>query len=477
MAALLAMPLSATATTLPPGFVETIVASGLQHPTAMALAPDGRIFVCQQEGQLRVVSNGSLLVTPFVTVPTTADGERGLLGVAFDPAFAVNQYVYVYYTATTPTVHNRVSRFTASGDVALAGSEFVVVDLDPLSTATNHNGGAIHFASDGKLYIAVGDNADGTNSQTLANRFGKMLRINSDGTIPSDNPFYSTASGANGAIWALGLRNPFTFGVQRGTTTLLIDDVGESSWEEIDRGMAGANYGWPITEGPTTDPRFTSPLYAYDHSNGCAITGGAFYDPVTVRFPSEYVGTYFFADLCGGWIERLAIDTGIVTTFATGITSPVDLTVSADGSLYYLARGSGVTTGVVGRIDAFRAPSVTVTANGSAGPIALAPWNTLAIALAFDAGSASTLSPAEMYFGVITGTGVLWLDPATHRFSPTPQPVVSGSLPSFAPVTLFQFVAGLALEPGTYVWFAVVDPDTNGVPNGPMFDAVLTIVL
>src|SRR5207344_313557 len=112
----------------PSGFVDEAVAIGLSSPTAMAFAPDGRIFVCQQGGQLRVIKNGALLTTPFLTVPTTADGERGLLGVAFDPGFSNNQFVYVYYTVTTAPVHNRISRFTASGNVAVAGSEAVILE-------------------------------------------------------------------------------------------------------------------------------------------------------------------------------------------------------------------------------------------------------------------------------------------------------------------------------------------------------------
>ena len=140
------------------------------------------------------MKNGALLPTPFLTIPSTPSaqsGERGLLGVAFDPAFASNRFVYVYYTATTPAIHNRISRFTANGDVAVAGSETVILELDNLSSATNHNGGALAFGPDGKLYAAVGENANGANAQTLANLLGKMLRINTDGTIPTDNPFYT----------------------------------------------------------------------------------------------------------------------------------------------------------------------------------------------------------------------------------------------------------------------------------------------
>src|SRR6185436_16408132 len=202
------------AAVIPSGFTETQVAGGLLNPTAMTFAPDGRLFVCQQGGALRVIKNGVLLSTPFVTVTVNSSGERGLLGVAFDPNFSSNNFVYIYYTATTPAIHNRVSRFTANGDVATPGSEVVILELNNLSGATNHNGGAIHFGEDGKLFIAVGENANGANSQTLANLLGKILRINPDGTIPNDNPFFNTATGNNRAIWAMGLRNPFTFGFQ-----------------------------------------------------------------------------------------------------------------------------------------------------------------------------------------------------------------------------------------------------------------------
>ena len=337
---------SAPAATLPAGFVETQIATGLASPTAMELAPDGRIFVAEQGGRLRVIKNGVLLATPFVTLTVSSSGERGLLGVTFDPDFATNNFVYVYYTATTPTVHNRISRFTANGDVAVAGSEVVLLDLDSLSSATNHNGGAIHFGEDGKLYAAVGDNANGGNAQTLANLLGKMLRLNADGSIPTDNPFYGQAAGVNRAIWALGLRNPYTFSIEPVTGRMFINDVGQNTWEEINEGVAGSNYGWPDTEGPTNNVLFRAPVYAYQHGagtpTGCAITGGAFYSPRdALQFPSSYDGDYFFADYCGGWIYSLETSNYTVTQFATGIASPVDLKVSDDGALYYLARGGG----------------------------------------------------------------------------------------------------------------------------------------
>jgi glucose/arabinose dehydrogenase len=334
------------AANLPAGFTEFSVANGLTSPTAMEFAPDGRLFVCEQGGTLRVVKNFALLPTPFLTVTTAASNERGLLGLAFDPGFATNNFLYVYYTAFSPTTHNRVSRFTANGDVAVPGSELPILDLETLS-AGNHNGGAIHFGRDGKLYVATGENAVPSYSQSLANRLGKLLRINTDGSIPTDNPFYQTATGANRAIWALGLRNPFTFAVQPGTGRIYINDVGGGSWEEVNEGVAGANYGWPNCEGNCNppNPAFRNPVFAYPHNGGnitgCSITGGTFYDPVAHQFPAAFRSTYFFTDACGGWIRRLNPTNGVVSDFASGVAGPVDLKVSAEGRLYYLARNSG----------------------------------------------------------------------------------------------------------------------------------------
>ncbi|MDQ1590438.1 MAG: hypothetical protein QOG71_1065 [Pyrinomonadaceae bacterium] len=332
------------AATVPAGFTDTLVAGNLSNATAMAIAPDGRVFVCLQDGALRVVKNNALLPTPFLTVAVNASGERGLLGVAFDPNFNTNNFVYVYYTTAAAPIHNRVSRFTANGDVAVAGSETVLLDLDNLSGATNHNGGAMHFGPDGKLYVAVGENATPSNSQTLANLLGKMLRLNSDGTIPSDNPFFNTATGKNRAIWALGLRNPYTFNFQPGTGRMFINDVGQNAVEEINDGISGSNYGWPTCEGSCANPGFRNPLFQYGHgftaTTGCAITGGVFYNPTTQQFPTAYAGKYFFADFCSNWIRLFDPSNGTATDFASGASSPVDLQVASDGSLYYLQRGA-----------------------------------------------------------------------------------------------------------------------------------------
>jgi glucose/arabinose dehydrogenase len=321
----------------------------------MAVAPDGRLFVTQKAnsnvGRLRVIKNGQLLSKPFLKVNTDTSYFRGLLGVTLDPNFSTNRYVYIFYTATSPTVHNRVSRFTANGDVAVAGSQKVILELPPLSTASGHYGGSLRFGADGKLYVGVGDDTTPANAQSLNNLNGKILRINRDGTIPSDNPFFNSTSGTNRAIWALGLRQPYSLAALSGTTSkMFVNEVGEDTSEEIDEVAAGANYGWPTHEGATSSPdpslqNYQNPVLSYNHSGdasstGCSITGGAFYDPATPRFPSQYQNDYFYTDYCGGWIRSFDPTTGAFAGFASGIVNPVDLEVGGNGSLYYVARGS-----------------------------------------------------------------------------------------------------------------------------------------
>lgn len=350
-----------SARALPAGFVDQLVADGLVGPTAMAFAPDGRLFVTEQGGALRVVKGGGLQRAPFVQLTVDSTGERGLLGVAIDPDFAANRFVYLYHTVPESPSRNRISRFTASGDVAQSGSRVTILDLDALSSATIHNGGAIHFGPDGKLYVGVGDNGQGSNAQSLSTRFGKVLRINRNGTTPADNPltFRGVAgrtAGANRAIWAVGLRNPFTFAIQRFGGVMFINDVGQDRFEEVNRGLPGRNYGWPLSEGPSNLPILTDPHFYYAHSSGapadCAISGGTFYNPPTREFPDKYVGKYFFADFCGGWIYYL--DPAIkatATRFHSGLNNPVDLAVGRFGRLYYLQRGNGQVRRVIYNAD------------------------------------------------------------------------------------------------------------------------------
>ncbi len=331
---------------VPQGFIDSLIGADLASPVAIDFAPDGRTFVTEQGGRIRVIDGGRTALMPFATLTVDSNGERGLLGIAVDPNFAQNNFVYVYYTATTPTVHNRVSRFTASGNTAVPGSETILLELDPLSSATNHNGGSIHFGPDGKLYVAQGDNANSAQSQSLTSRFGKILRINPDGSIPGDNPFFNAAAGDNRAIWALGLRNPSTFAFSRDTGKLFINDVGSDKFEEINEGAAGANYGWPGQEGPpSSNADFKGPDFFYGRTSGepqgTAITAGTFYDGPTKSFPAEYANDYFFADISGRWIWRLDAGTGAAKVFATDLGPAVDLKVSPDGSLFYVSHDAG----------------------------------------------------------------------------------------------------------------------------------------
>ena len=268
------------------------------------------------------------------------------MGVAFDPNFAVNSYVYVYYTTAGAPIHNRVSRFRANGDVAVSGSEVAILDLEGLG-ATNHNGGAIHFGPDGKLYVAVGENANAPNAQSFANRLGKILRINGDGSIPVDNPFAAQSTGLNQAIWAMGLQNPYTFAFHPANGRMNINDVGKYTWEEVNEGIGGSNYGWPTYEGldgrQRRLPRSADcvPSQRGDPI-GCAITGGAFL--TASGYPGQYSNAYFYADFCSQWIYYLPAPAyNTATPFVTGLgKSAVDLHVR-DGELYYLTRDAGGT--------------------------------------------------------------------------------------------------------------------------------------
>lgn len=349
-----------TPTVLPEGFAEEVLVTSLTRPTALQLVPDGRMFIAEQDGAVKVIQGDMVLAEPFIVLPTDGRGERGVLGITIDPDFETNQYVYVYYTVIPnegPTF-NRISRFTADGNKAVPGSEFILVELDPNIYGEIHNGGAIHFGPDGKLYVATGDNGLSSNAQSLTTTHGKILRYNSDGTIPDDNPtsfagVQGTTEGEYRAIWAIGLRNPFTFSFQPGTGRMFINDVGQERWEEVNEGFAGLNYGWPRTEGyfnQSAFPDFTQPIYAYAHAplgpdlwEFKAISGSAFYNPATVAFPTEYLGGYFFGDFVDGNISFFDLNNNEVTEFASTLTGYglVDIDITPQGDLIYLTRGMG----------------------------------------------------------------------------------------------------------------------------------------
>jgi glucose/arabinose dehydrogenase/RNase P/RNase MRP subunit p29 len=319
----------------PTGFSTTqIVGAGLNGPTSFAFAPDGRIFILERTGAIKIYKQGQLLATPFATLPSQSTGDRGLIGVAFDPNYAANHFVYFYYTGADKI--NRLVRLDASTDVAT--TDPAIIYQTTFLSEQLHVGGSIVFGPDGKLYFAVGDNGYPPNAQDLSNPHGKLLRINADGSIPSDNPFVGQ-SGALPEIWAYGFRNPWRLTFDSVTGFLYDGDVGNDTWEEIDRVVPGANYGWPVCEGPCSNPAYTSPIYYYNHDSvSSSVTLGPVYR--SSLFPSTYTGKLFFGDYARGFIKTLGLDANGNSTGATDFDlnagSVVDLKIAADGSLYYL---------------------------------------------------------------------------------------------------------------------------------------------
>ena len=343
--AFLAIVSTAGAAALPSGFAETQVASGLSAPTAMAFAPDGRLFVAEQGGRLRVIKNGTLLATPFLTVTVDSAGERGLLGVAFDPAFASNGFVYVYYTATTPRCTTASAASPPSGDVAAAGSEVPILDLDDLSSGNEPQRRrdplrpgrqALRRRRRQRQRRELADARQPARQDPADQR-----RRHDPGRQPVLRHRRRETTARSGR-WGCATRSRSPSSPARrgcSSTTSARTPGRRSTTASPARTTAGRR-----PEGPTTDPRFRGPIFWYGHgtgpTTGCAITGGAFYNPPTVQFPASYVGNYFFADFCSGWIRNLDPANGnTVRDFATGAAAPVDLAVASDGTLYYLTRG------------------------------------------------------------------------------------------------------------------------------------------
>ncbi len=339
----------------PPGFQNEVLIGGLSEPTGLGFTPDGRMLIIERGGIIRVVQPGAVSVDaqPLLQLTNinTANGERGLVGIALDPVFASNGYYYVFYTANSPLV-DRVSRFTATGNTTVPASEFVVWE-DNVTAGSFHHGGTVAFGPDGLVYVSTGDHFSAADSQSLQSYHGKILRLRPDGTVPGDNPFIDGAGPNLDAIWARGLRNPFRFAFDPISGRMYIADVGandaSTSIEEVNLGAAGANYGWPVCEGSCGTAGMTSPIYSYPHAGrDASISGGFVYRGS--QFPPEYQGTYFFGDYVLNWIRRLTFDAGGSVTGAlafepeTGASDGpygeiVDLKQGPDGALYYVDFG------------------------------------------------------------------------------------------------------------------------------------------
>jgi glucose/arabinose dehydrogenase len=459
-------PREAFATNLPAGFSEVVVTNALEAPTGFAFAPDGRIFVCEQlAGRVRVITSaGTLLPGAFVTISVNSFFERGLLGIALDPDFATNNFVYVYYTTGTgslnapPTPKNRVSRFTANGNVAVPGSELILLDLIA-SDAGNHNAGCIKFGPDGKLYISTGDGGQtSANSQNRANLSGKILRINKDGSIPSDNPYFGNTQGFRQEIWCYGLRNPWRFNFQPHTDALFVGDVGQNTWEEVNIGTPGGNFGWPTAEGNSTNPAFTNPIHVYNHNGtGASITGGDFYEGST--FPAEYHDSYFYGDYVDGFIRRLTLDSNNVVIadepFATAVAGSVDIQYH-NNDLYYTAVNDGALVRIVYSGGGNRAPLAVASASPTAGS------SPLTVTFS-SAGSNDPDNDALTYdwdFG--DGTAHSSLPNPTHNYTGTSN--VQATLTVRDPSNASDTAPPILITPGNQAPVPVI---TSPAPNAP----------
>ncbi len=305
----------------------TPVLTGLNFPVSLKFTPDGRIFFTEKDtGSIRIIlQNGTLLAAPFATVsPIFADGEAGLLGIALDPSFSSNGYVYVYYTDRDPQsyTHGHIRRYTATGNV---GGDPVSI-FDVTSSAPNtiyHNGGYIKFGPDGKLYAQVGEFHQSSQAQNQGTMDGKMLRMNPDGSVPSDNPFPASL------VWALGIRNAFGFDFDSSNGRLIATEAGPSSDDEINIIVKGGNYGWPTCTGPCSphNPAFIDPIV--DFNPVVTPTGIATVKP----------NVYYFGEWNTGNLVRLNLtSTGSVVSMAQVYTQSggiIAVELGPNGKLYY----------------------------------------------------------------------------------------------------------------------------------------------
>ncbi len=335
---------------LPDGFVEGTPITGFNRPIAIVWLPDGRMLVGEKFGSIRMVQGEQLRASPVVNIAVTRMYDAGLLGIAVDPNFSTQPYIYVYYTVGTRSLnyqgvlHNRVSRFRMEGDQALLQSEQILIDDINVDTTSNHNGGDLQFGDDGTLYISVGDVGRSETAQDLDSPHGKILRVDPEtGLGLMDNPFHAPGNSVQrNRVWAYGLRNPFRFTFAPDSEMLYVGDVGWQTYEELNLVGVGRNYGWPMQEGPNKPGALgvEEPLFSYARSynpdkslDDCtAIIGGDF-----VRgenFPASMQGVYFFADYtCQRiWYKKPGAAPTLFTREAGNIAH---LAFGPDGALYY----------------------------------------------------------------------------------------------------------------------------------------------
>lgn len=270
------------------------VASGLIAPWSLAFAPDGRMFVTERPGRLRVIVNGALQPEPVAVLSdVAATGEGGLLGMALDPDFDTNGWLYLYYTYRSEgQLRNRVVRYVESNNRLRQDTRQVLVDDIPGSGV--HNGGRIAFGPDGRLYVTTGDAAVTSLAQDRASLAGKILRIEADGAIPNDNPFPGSS------VYSYGHRNPQGLAWQPGTDRLYATEHGPSANDEVNLIEAGQNYGWPVAQGRNHPASFAAPVIVYD--NTVAPSGATFYDDTAIP---QWRGSLLFTALRGTHLHRV----------------------------------------------------------------------------------------------------------------------------------------------------------------------------
>ena len=296
-----------------------VVARGLAVPWALAIASDGRLFVTERPGRIRLVTDGRLQREPIAVLQVVTRGaETGLLGLALDPRFDNNGFLYVCYTTATPggETINRVSRLTFRDGVA--ANEKMVIDLP--GSVEGHNGCRVKFGPDGKLYASMGDRKQRELAQQPGSLAGKIVRVNTDGSVPADNPF------AGSPVYALGLRNPQGLAFDR-KGRLIASDHGGDGHDEINHIRPGANYGWPRVEGKAADARYTDPIIE-SGSDTWAPSG------IAIRGDELFVAT-----LKGERLLRMTLGPNLEITHVSALLVQKygrlrDAVVGPDGALY-----------------------------------------------------------------------------------------------------------------------------------------------
>jgi glucose/arabinose dehydrogenase len=349
---------------LPAGFTQTQLAGGLSKPIALAFAPNGDLYIAEQAGTILIDRGGTILSTPLATLPNVySSGECGLLGMALDPNYTTNGYIYISYvvnvtnSAGVTQPFSRLSRFTVSGDVLNTATEKVYYQGNQTQNQ-HHAGNDLKVGPDGKLWWSVGDNVPSiTNAQALTNIYGKMLRFNLDGSIPADNPFLNVP-GAIPAIYSYGLRNPWRFTFLPDGRTMTAD-TGSSYAEELDTLQPGGNYGWDFVEGDAYSTGYIAPAYSYGHvpTDG-AISSLQAYSGST--FGPAYAHTVFFGDYNRQDIEAVDFDPTYSTetsdtVFDQAAGTIADLIEGPDGNLYF----ASIFEGTVNEISTTGTPTAT----------------------------------------------------------------------------------------------------------------------